>query len=285
MKNGRRQFRKDVTKLCALLKDAKTVAMKRHYHGQVTNVINQSKESILTNDCHHTYYLWGDKGYGKTKDWEAFLSGTEALKIYLEFKAVMELADNTNINLSMSRQCYHKRRKTDKTRLANFLSDHELLVDSTHPEAYLNILKQKRDEINEKWLDNYYTDPTTKVFAGGNEKTPEHHWRCEMAKLNQMIVESERTLAETEDVPELIPEQAVELAAQEEQPRQPTASASDDANAQLLAKMSADIEALKIQIAAVNTPAATGSAAVAAAASNSGNIDNTDDDDDFYDEF
>ena len=206
--HGRKKFRNDVTKLCKSLKDAETVAMKRHYHGQVTNVINQSKESILTNDCHHTYYLWGDKGYGKTKDWEAFLSGTEALKIYLEFKAVMELADNTNINLSMSRQCYHKRRKTDKTRLANFLSDHELLVDSTHPEAYLNILKQKRDEINEKWLDNYYTDPTTKVFAGGNEKTPEHHWRCEMAKLNQMIVESERTLAETEDVPELIPDQA-----------------------------------------------------------------------------
>ena len=112
-----------------------------------------------------------------------------------------------------------------------------------------------------------------------------------MAKLNQMIVESERTLAETEDVPELIPEQAVELAAQEEQPRQPTASDdanalmatmlamltrmeallaainNNDANALMLAKMSADIEALKIQIAAVNTPAATGSAAVAAAVS------------------
>ncbi|OEU10342.1 hypothetical protein FRACYDRAFT_247370 [Fragilariopsis cylindrus CCMP1102] len=166
---------------------------------------------------------------------------------------------SSDSNPTLSRQCYHKRRKTDKTRLANFLSDHELLVDSTHPEAYLNILKQKRDEINEKWLDNYYTDPTTKVFAGGNEKTPEHHWRCEMAKLNQMIVESERTLAETEDVPELIPDQAESSSTlnNTDSLALPGSSVASDSSAATVSESGPTLEQQQQQIEELMSPSAT----------------------------
>ncbi|OEU10363.1 hypothetical protein FRACYDRAFT_247396 [Fragilariopsis cylindrus CCMP1102] len=145
MKNGRRQFRKDVTKLCALLKDAKTVAMKRHYHGQVTNDINRSKEGKLTNDCRHTYYLWDDKGYGKTKNWEAFLSGTEELKIYLEFKAEMALADNTNINLSnISNQGTE-----NLSLLSNTMGSFKMLAERSDKAAKGDVSDREDTESNE----------------------------------------------------------------------------------------------------------------------------------------